>query len=151
MALSKGPANGQIRHKPGGPAQRRQSGLYLPKARSRITNGQVLLSGVDQRSLWMRRFRDIHALHVQDLGGADALSQAQASLVRRIACLSVEAERLEMLFAQEQGASDHKLQVYYRLADVLRRLLKTVGLKRVARDITPSLHDIMTEAREAAE
>jgi hypothetical protein len=31
----------------------------LPKARSRITNGVNILPGIDQRSTYVRRFRDV--------------------------------------------------------------------------------------------
>jgi hypothetical protein len=37
--------------------------------RTRITNGKELLPGIDGRSLWARRFRDVLALHLSDLGG----------------------------------------------------------------------------------
>jgi hypothetical protein len=44
------------------------------RQRSRVTNGTVLLPGVDGRSAWMRRCKDIIAAHVSDLGGEDYLS-----------------------------------------------------------------------------
>jgi hypothetical protein len=57
--------NGQ----PDKPAHSRTATLAKPTARSRVTNGRELLPGVDGRSLWVRRFRDVLALHVSDLGG----------------------------------------------------------------------------------
>jgi hypothetical protein len=116
--------------------RRSPSGLYLAKARSKITNGKQLLPNVDNRSLWMRRYRDIINLHTEDAGGVNAISQAELSLIRRASCLTVEAERCEMLFAQAGGASDSKLQIYRHLVESLRRLLETIGLKRVPKDIT---------------
>jgi hypothetical protein len=92
----------------------------------------------------------VYALHIADLGGPDNVTQAQASLVRRIACITVEAERLETLFAGDGGASDSRLEVYRKLSETLRRLLDTIGLQRVPRDVTPpSLDTIINEAREA--
>jgi hypothetical protein len=116
--------------------RRRPNGVYLAKARSRITNGKVLLPGVDQRSLYVRRYRDIHNLHISDLGGPDNVSQAELSLIRRIACLTVECERIECLFAEANGAPDGKLEIYRRLAETLKRLLESIGLKRVPKDVT---------------
>jgi hypothetical protein len=59
----------------------------------------------------------------------------------------VECERLETLFAEAGGSSDHKLECYRRAADVLRRLLRELGISRrpSPKDITPSLHDIVRE------
>jgi hypothetical protein len=41
--------------------------------RSSITNGGRLLPNVDGRTFWVRRYRDLFALLVSDLGGADAM------------------------------------------------------------------------------
>jgi hypothetical protein len=51
------------------PLSSRSPTLAKPTARSRLTNGKELLPGVDGRSLWARRFRDVLALHLSDLGG----------------------------------------------------------------------------------
>src|ERR1700734_89233 len=124
MPSSKRNAPREINLSKGFKPKRRTSGLYLPKARSRITNGVGLLPGIDQRSVWCRRFRDIIALHLQDLGGIDRASVAEQSLVRRAACITLECERLEALFAEAGGASDFKIEVYSRLSNNLRRLLE---------------------------
>jgi hypothetical protein len=50
--------------------------------RSRITNGSVVLPGVDGRSTWVRRFRGLIALHVSDLGGDKTISEPERSIVR---------------------------------------------------------------------
>ena len=63
--------------------------------KSRITNGKELLPSVDGRSIWARRFRDLISLHASDLGGTDCLSQAELSLIRRAAALTVELEHME--------------------------------------------------------
>jgi hypothetical protein len=136
MTSSNAQDDTKIRLQRGTKHSRRPNGVYLAKARSRITNGKQLLPGVDQRSLYVRRFRDIHTLHVSDLGGPDNVSQAELSLIRRIACITVEAERIELLFAQNNGASDSKLEIYRRLAETLKRLLESIGLKRVPKDVT---------------
>ena len=65
------------------------------KQRSRITNGSALLPGIDGRSAWVRRTKDIISSHVSDLGGVDNTSAAERSLIRRASVMTVELERLE--------------------------------------------------------
>jgi hypothetical protein len=119
-----------------------------PTARSRLTNG-CTLPGVDGRSTWVRRLRDLMALHLSDLGGEDAVSEAERSIVRRASVLTTELERLELKFARDGEASERDLDLYQRASNTLRRHLETVGLKRVAKDVTPTLDQVM--ARHAAE
>jgi hypothetical protein len=122
--------------------------LYRPKARSRVTNGRGLLPGIDGRTLWCRRYRDLNALHLSDLGGSDRASEAEKAIVRRIATLIVELERLEMCFAEAGQASDHQLELYQRVANTLRRLLEAVGLQRRPRDATPTLGEYLKAKAE---
>lgn len=114
--------------------------------RSAITNGTDILAEVDGRSATARRYRDLIALHVGDLGGADAgLSEGQHCLVRRAACLTVQLEIMESKFAQDGGADTRELDVYQRTSNSLRRLLESLGIHRgrVARDVTPSLDEYL--------
>jgi hypothetical protein len=134
-----------------------KSSGFLPRgrgaevfSRSAITNGRDLLPTIDGRSVWARRFRDLIQLHVSDLGGEDAVSTAELSLIRRGACLTVELERLEIAFAANGGATVQQLDSYQRAANTLRRLLQTIGMKRVPKDITPDLRSYLQD-REAAE
>jgi hypothetical protein len=121
--------------------------LADPKAvaRSRITNGKELLPGVDGRSMWVRRLRDLIALHLADLGGEGAVSEAEKSIVRRAATLTVELERMEAQFATAGEAEPEALDLYQRTAGNLRRLLEAVGLQRRQRDVTPSLDNYLRE------
>src|SRR5262249_3519444 len=80
------------------------------KARSRINNGTELLPEIDGRSIWARRCRDLIALHVSDCGGEDGLSEAQRSIIRRAAVLTIELEQMELKFAEGQ-ASPKMLQI----------------------------------------
>lgn len=111
--------------------------------RSRITNGKVLIAGVDQRSPWVRRCKDIIASHLSDLGGADYCSAAERSIIRRASVMTVELERMETQFALAGEASAEALDVYARISSNLRRMLEAVGLKRVARNVTPSLDEYL--------
>jgi hypothetical protein len=110
----------------------------LPTAKSKLTNGTTL-PGVDGRSTWVRRLRDLMGLHLSDLGGEDAVSEAEKSIVRRAATLTVELERLELKFAKEGEASTADLDLYQRTSNSLRRLLEAVGLERRMKDVTPNL------------
>jgi hypothetical protein len=120
-----------------------------PQGRSRISNGSAVLPGVDGRSTWVRRLRDLIALHLSDLGGDDAVSEAERSICRRAATLTVELERMELGFATAGEARPDQLDLYQRTANSLRRLLESVGLERRARNITPSVAEYI--AHVAAE
>jgi hypothetical protein len=114
----------------------------MQKNRSRITSGRSLLPhGVEMGGVWERRWSDLIRLFVDELGGDNVVSQAQRSLVRRIATIQVQLERYEQTFAeQETGGSVRQLDSYVKLSNTLRRILVTVGIKRVPRDI-PDLKD----------
>src|SRR5436190_15722365 len=75
-------------------------------SRSRITNGKELLPGIDGRSSWVRRCRDLIELHTADLGGPEATSAAEAAIIRRAAVIITELERLELKFAKAGQASN---------------------------------------------
>jgi hypothetical protein len=120
-----------------------------PEARSRISNGSSLLPGVDGRSTWVRRMRDLIGMHTSDLGGNDNVTEAERSIIRRCAVLTVELEHLEFLFATAGEATADQLDLYQRTANSLRRLLEAVGLQRRARDIGPSLGDMLCSERRS--
>jgi hypothetical protein len=104
------------------------------RQRSRITNGKTLLPDVDGRGAWTRRCKDVISAHLQDIG-ADTASAAERSLIRRAAVMTTELERIEVRFATDEAAADD-LDLYQRTAGNLRRILESVGLKRVPRDVT---------------
>jgi len=111
-------------------------------ARSRVTNGSALLPGVDGRSTWARRCRDIIAAHLSDVPDASA---AERAIIRRASVLIVELERMERAFALAGEADPEALDLYGRVAGNMRRLLEAVGLERRSRDVTPTLADILRE------
>jgi hypothetical protein len=118
------------------------------KQRSRITNG-ALLPGIDQRSAWVRRCKDVIASHLSDIPDATA---AERSIIRRASVLTVELERLERQFALAGEADPETLDLYGRVAGNMRRLLESVGLERRARDVSPTLADYLSaSAAEAAD
>lgn len=119
------------------------------RGRSKVTNGTRLLPGVDGRTLWARRMRDVAYLHLNDLGGPDSASEAEKSIIRRIATLTVELERMEERFANDGEADADGLDLYSRTSGNLRRLLEAIGLKRRPQDVTPDLRHYI-DARPAA-
>ena len=116
-----------------------------PTARSRVSNGSTILAGVDGRSVWARRFRDLIDLHVADLGGPSVTSEAERSVIRRAAALEVELERLEARFAQSGEADPADLDLYQRTSNTMRRHLEAVGLERRAKPVA-TLDDYLHEA-----
>jgi hypothetical protein len=121
------------------------------RQRSRVTNGSALAPNIDGRSAWVRRTKDLIALHLSDLGGADHATAAEVSIVRRIAVLSVELESLEATFATVGMATGDQLDLYSRVSNSLRRMLESIGLERKSVDITPSVDEFLAEhAREKA-
>jgi len=81
----------------------------MKAVRSAITNGTTLGLGVDERSAWCRRLRDLLRSHVSDLGGDDNLSQAERTLIRRASMLSLQCEMLEGKFAEAGGMATAQL------------------------------------------
>ncbi|WP_292451178.1 hypothetical protein [Mesorhizobium sp.] len=117
------------------------------KQRSKITNGSATVAA-DGRTIWVRRLRDLIEAHEQDLGGTDNLNQAQRSLVRRAATLSVELERMEATFATAGKISAEDLDAYQRASNTLRRHLEMLGLKAPAKLQPPELsYGIVTNGR----
>jgi hypothetical protein len=60
-----------------------------------VSNGTDVLPGVDGRSLVARRYRDIAAQIIADMGGIDRCSEAKLQLVRRFSAVAVLAEQME--------------------------------------------------------
>lgn len=117
-----------------------------PTARSRATNAAGALIGVDGRTGWARRYRDITELLVADMGGFDHVSQGELHLARRAATLATELERMDASFAEGGCAATADLDAYQRATNTLRRVLETLGLKRRILDVTPDLSQYL-EAR----
>jgi hypothetical protein len=77
------------------------------------------LPATDGRSMTARRFRE-----------------GEKQLVRRAAALSAECERQEALWAR--GEAEFDVAAYSVLSNTVRRIIQTLGLKRVPRDVTPA-------------
>jgi hypothetical protein len=139
---------------PNSSANRQRIVRHKDPQRSRVANGSALLPGVDGRSTWVRRCKELIADHLADLGGEDNTSAAERSIIRRAAVLTTELERLEVRFALAGEASADDLDLYQRTAGNLRRLLEAVGLQRRPRDVThgqaEQIDRVLGYIREAA-
>lgn len=120
------------------------------KLRSAVANGSRVMNGIDARSASARRYRDISNAIASDLGGTDHLTEAQLQLIRSATGLVLLRERLDTraLNGQRIDAAE-----YCRIANSLRRVLATIGLRRVAKNVTPDLGDYIAgrTRRRAAE
>jgi hypothetical protein len=106
-----------------------------PRVRSGISSGRrvfpiAALANTD----FGRRYTDIYRAHVSDLGGD--VSQAQDSLARRAAALTIQLETMEARMANNETVD---LDLYGRLVGHARRVHETLGLERRARNVTPDL------------
>ena len=84
---------------------------------------------------WVRRFRDLVELHVNDLGTRDGLSEAQRSLCRRAATLEIELESLEGQLSKGERVD---LKLYRELTGTLARTLGDLGIERRAKPVEVS-------------
>src|SRR5262245_66240555 len=114
-------------------ASRPDTEVRQPRHRSAVTNGRRLFVDGDDNSAWSRRYRDLVAGHIADLGGRDLLSEAQLSLIKRAAAIEIELERMEG--ALSAGALVD-LDLFTRSASHLRRIFETLGIGRVPRNVT---------------
>lgn len=97
-----------------------------------MTNGRALFLEGSENSAWSCRYRDLIAGHCGDLGGAEALSKSQKSLIRRASAIECELEQMEGRLSQGDAVD---LDVFTRAAGHLRRILELLGLERRPRDI----------------
>jgi hypothetical protein len=111
----------------------------MSKLRSALSNGSQIVDGVDHRSTWARRLRDLLNDHIADLGGDAVISHSERMLVNRASMLALQLEMLEQKFAKNDGVGSYNdLQLYQRLVNTLRRTLEALGLRRRPRDVTPA-------------
>lgn len=105
-----------------------------------MTNGSRLFVDGDGQSPWARRWRDLVELHEADLGGGTHLTEAQASLCRRVATIEIELEAMEGTLSRGEKVS---LDEYARVSGHLRRILESLGIERRKRNLTPDLADYL--------
>jgi hypothetical protein len=102
--------------------------------RSRIANGSAMLLGAkDERSVFVRRLKEIVEEYINDIGPAQDMTSAEKSIVRRIAVLTIQLEKLETRFAEDPSVGERTLDLYNRTAGNLGRLLERLGIRRKER------------------
>jgi hypothetical protein len=108
------------------------------KQRSKVTNGKRMFVDGNGRSPWARRWRDLCELHARDLSGGDldSLSEAKRSLIKRAATIEIELEAIEGKLSEGKPGD---LSTYAMAAGHLKRILETLGIERVPRDISDPL------------
>jgi hypothetical protein len=116
-------------------ADRHSLGERPSRQRSRITNGSKLVAAVDGRSAEARRYKDVAFALADDLGGASGLTEAQRALVRQVAAMTVQSERLQGAVLRGELVDVEQLT---RLSNSLSRMLHRLGLKKAkAKPISP--------------
>lgn len=95
-----------------------------PTHRSRVTNGSSLFADVDGRTARARRLRDVLDELLAEIGDA---SEAQQSLARRAASLSVWCEEQEAALARGEAVD---VAALVTAGNSVRRLLRDLGIKR---------------------
>jgi len=102
-----------------------------------VKAGQNSLPDVDGRSAFARRKRALVGSFLSDLGGPEEVSTAERILADKAATLTLQLQGLEA--RMEEGDTTHTtLDLYGRGVGHLNRVLKTMGIKRRARDVTPT-------------
>jgi hypothetical protein len=118
------------------PVPSRRRGPYRKKTHLKS------LKDVDPRTTAYRRTLDLIRSIETDLGGNDQLSTGERQIIQRAALTGALLEDLE---ARWLNGEPIDLAVYVTLGNAQRRLLETVGLKRVARDVTPTLAEYLAK------
>jgi hypothetical protein len=116
--------------------------------RSRVSNRSSLFVATgDGRTAWARRLRDVAAGLAEDLGGVDNLTEAKRALIRRAAVIVAELERYEAKFSARPPRPED-FAGYLSATTVLSRLLGSLGLERVPKDVTPDLQTYLASKQQ---
>jgi hypothetical protein len=115
------------------------------RGRSAVTNGKRLHVVAPGDGKWARRFADILAEIISDLGGADLLSEGQRQIARRCATIAIACERME---GEAAAGNPIDLDIYGTLTDRLGRAFHRLGLKRQPRDVGLTLGDLLRADHE---
>jgi hypothetical protein len=105
-----------------------------PKSKVRLLS----LADLDGRTLAARTTKRLIGELESDLGGGDRLTAGERVLAHRAAAATAMAEDLEARWLTGQPVD---IGMYATLVNAAARLLRTLGLQRRPRDVTPSLQD----------
>lgn len=117
------------------------------RLKGRLTSKALFAVGADGRSAWGRRYRDLTNSIVADLGGLDKVSEVKLGLARRMAALTIEAEKLECALAAGKRCD---LDLLARLSGHMRRIADQIGLEKVQRvEAPPTIAEIAAKHRKS--
>jgi hypothetical protein len=102
----------------------------------------LTLADLDKRTTAAKRARYLIEKVTGDLGGQDQLATGECQIVQRAVLLGVMAEDLESRWLAGEDADPALLAT---IANAQRRLFEAIGLKRVPRDVTPTLADYLAD------
>src|SRR5438445_9375067 len=105
----------------------------------------LTLSDLDGRTRAAQMVSKTIAAIEGDLGGGDHLSTGEQQIIKRVALTGAMLEDMAARWLLGQPVDP---ALYATLSNAERRLLETVGLKRVSRDVTPNLASYLS-ARSA--
>ena len=77
---------------------------------------------------------------VADQGGTDQCSESRIQLIRRFAAAAVLAEQMEAELARGKSID---IREHALLCSTMVRVARQIGVKRVPRNVTPSLSDYL--------
>jgi hypothetical protein len=108
-----------------------------------VSNHNDLLPNLDGRSSSARRFRDLVNAFAVDMGGLEQCSEIKINLLRRLAAVVVQSEKLEARMVDGEAID---ISTLCQLASTAMRLSSRLGLERVPKTVTPSLHQYVEAA-----
>ena len=93
----------------------------------------LTLDGLDRRTAAYRETRKLIDELEEDLGGRDRLATGERQLIQRAAVLGAVLTDTESKWI---GGEPIDITAYCTVVNAQRRLLETIGLRRVPRDVT---------------
>jgi hypothetical protein len=116
------------------------------KGRSVVSNGRAAFLPDGASALRKaRRYRDILAELISDLGGNDVLSEAQRQLCRRAVTPALQCEHWDAAAAAGETVD---WDLYSRTTNTLRRTLEALGVARRPREVrNPAVEHFRSFAR----
>ena len=108
----------------------------------------LTISDIDGRTKARKQADAALSSLVEDLGGEQHLSTSRRLLAQHAAVLHAMAEDQAARFLQGEAVD---VSGYSTLTNSLRRLLETIGLDRVPRNVTPALREYMDRKAASAE
>jgi hypothetical protein len=119
----------------------------LPRhSRTRRGKAKLLdLNNLDQRTAACKAARALVDSLTASLGGADMLSAGERQLIERAALLGAIIRDFETRWVAGQQIA---MSEFLAAVNAQRRVLVSLGLRKRARDVTPSLTSYLAEPRE---